>query len=190
MIEEPYTGRAKVNFDGISLSIKIPSKKNWFMILFIAVWMGGWIMGETSAINELSSSDNLGINSFMLFWLVGWTIGGLFAIIILLWSLFGQETISIEKGVFSLTKGFLDLGLIKKSYDLNIINKLELNPEPSGMNSFFGSKKNIGDFWGLTGGRLRFDYGMKTIKFGLGIDEAEARYLINEMKKHGFYKEN
>ncbi len=53
MIEKPYEGRAKVNFDGLSLLIKIPSKKNWFIILFLAAWIGGWFMGETSAISEL-----------------------------------------------------------------------------------------------------------------------------------------
>ena len=119
MIEKPYKGRSKVNFDGIKLQIIIPSRKNWFNILFLAVWMGGWYMGESSVINELFSSDNNGFNSFMLLWLVGWTIGGLFAITILLWSLFGQETIQIDQGVFSVSKGILDIGLIKKNYDLN-----------------------------------------------------------------------
>jgi hypothetical protein len=106
-----------------------------------------------------------------------------------LWSLFGQETIQIERGIFSVSKGILDIGLIKKNYDLNSIKNLEINPEQTGTNSFFGQKKKIGDFWELTGGKLRFDYGMKTIKLGIGIDEAEARYLIDEIKKRGFYKE-
>jgi hypothetical protein len=189
MIEKPYEGRAKVNFDGISLLIKIPSKKNWFIIIFLAAWLGGWFMGETSAINELRSGDNAGVNSFMLFWLFGWTVGGLLAITILLWSLFGQETIEIKSGVLSISKGILDLGLLKKNYDLNNIKNLELNIEPSGMESFFDQKKKIGDFWGFTGGKIRFDYGMKTIKSGIGIDEAEARYLIDKIKKLGYYKE-
>ena len=190
MIEKPYKGRAKVNFDGLRLLIKIPSKKNWFIILFLAVWMFGWFMGETSAINEILSSDNYFGNSFMMIWLIGWTLGGLFAITILLWSLFGQETILIERGILSISKGIMDIAIIKKNYDLNSIKNLELNPEPSGMHNFFGQKKNIGDFWGLTGGKLRFDYGMKTIKLGLGIDEAEARHLIDEIKNRGYYKEN
>jgi hypothetical protein len=189
MIEKPYEGRAKVNFDGISLLIKIPSKMNLFIIFFLAAWMGGWFMGEKSAINELLSSDNIGANGFMIFWLVGWTIGGLFAITILLWSLFGQETLLIGGGVFSISKGILDISLLKKTYDLNNIKNLELNPEPTGFDNFFGQKKKIGDFWGITGGKIRFDYGMKTIKLGIGIDEAEARYLIDEIKRRGFYKD-
>lgn len=190
MIKKPYTGRAKVNFDGIRLSIKIPSKKNWSIILFSLVWIGGWFIGESYAINELLSGDNTGVDSFLLFWLVGWTIGGLFVIAILLWSLFGQETIVIERRIFSVSKGIMDIGLFKKNYDLKSIRNLELNPEPDGTNSFFGQKKKMGALWGITGGKLRFDYGMKTIKFGMGIDEAEARHLIDEIKKRGFYKED
>lgn len=190
MIEKPYEGRAKVNFDGIKLQIKIPSKKNWFIIIFFTVWMGGWFMGESSAINELLSNGNIGENSFLLFWLVGWTIGGLFAITILFWSLLGQETIQIERGIFSISKGILDVEIIKKNYDSKSIKNFELNPEPVGMDSLLGQKKRFGDFWGLTGGKLRFDYGMKTIKFGIGIDEAEARYLIDEIKNRGYYKKD
>jgi len=190
MIEKPFEGRAKVNFDGIRLLIKIPSKKNWFIILFLAAWMGGWFIGETSAINGLLSSDDIGVNGFMLIWLVGWTIGGLFAIIVLLWSLFGQETIQIERDILSVSKGIFDVGLIKKNYELNCIENLEINPESTGIDSLFGQNKKIGDFWGLTGGKLRFDYGMKTIKLGIGIDEAEARYLIKEIKNRGFFKKD
>lgn len=188
MIESPYEGRALVNFDGRSLLIKIPSKKNWFIILFMMAWLGGWFMGETTAINDLTSSENTAVDSFLLFWLAGWTLGGLFVITVLVWSFFGQETIQLENGVLSYAKGILDIGLVKKNYDLNNIRNLELNPEPAGMSSFFGQKRNIADFWGLTGGKLRFDYGLKTIKLGIGIDEAEARYLIDEIKKRGFYE--
>ncbi|MFN8207288.1 MAG: hypothetical protein U0T82_07755 [Bacteroidales bacterium] len=188
MIEKPYNGRAQINYDGVRMRITIPSKKNWFAILFSAAWMGGWFMGESFAINEVASLNNAGTDAFLLFWLVGWTIGGIFVFTFLLYSLFGQETIVIERDVFSVSKGILDLGLIKKNYDVRSIKNLELNPDPGGMNTLFGEKKNAGEFWGLTGGKIRFDYGMKTVKLGVGIDEAEARYMIEEIKKHGFYK--
>lgn len=189
MIEKPYEGRAKIEYDGIFLTIRIPAKKNWFMILFLAAWLGGWFMGETSAFSELFSNKNVGVNAFMLFWLIGWSIGGLFALTVIVWSLLGQETIVIQSGIFNLSKGLLNIQLFKKSYDSNSIKNLELIPEQTLSESFFEQKKKIGDFWGITGGRLKFDYGMKTIKFGLGLDDAEARYLIDQIKKHGFYKD-
>lgn len=188
MIEKPFPGRARIEHDGFSMKITIPSKKNWFIILFLSAWMGGWYFGESSAIKDVLNTENIFADGFMLFWLAGWTIGGLFAIIAPLWTLFGCEYITIEKPVFKIEKGLMNYGIIKKSYDLSMIKNLELSPE-SDTNSIFGSKKNINEFWGLTGGKLRFDYGMKTIKFGIGIDEAEARHLIEELISKGYYRE-
>ena len=33
--------------------------------------------------------------------------------------------------------------------------------------------------WGLGSGNIKFDYGAKTQFVGYGLDEAEAKYLIN-----------
>ena len=77
-MEKLFTGRAITNDTFDSIEIEIPTKKNWFTILFMGVWLGGWSMGEMSAINTLFvSNDGLGSgNYFMMFWLFGWTIGG------------------------------------------------------------------------------------------------------------------
>jgi hypothetical protein len=34
-----------------------------------------------------------------------------------------------------------------------------------------------------TGGTIRFDYGLQTVKFAAGMDEAEAKYLLNKLKE-------
>lgn len=143
MIEKPYKGRAEVISDGINLLIKIPTKKNWFIILFLTFWIGGWFMGESTAIYALLSSESIGANCFILFWLLGWTIGGLFVIMILLWNLFGQETIQINRGILTISKGILNIFQFKKNYDLSSINNLELNPEPSEIDNYFGRNKKL-----------------------------------------------
>lgn len=188
MIEEPKKGRASINYDGYSLFINIPSKKNWFIVAFFTIWIIGWYQGETSALKELLAVDSISLNSFLLVWVTLWTIGGLFAVGVLLWTLFGFEKILIDKRNFTLSKGILNISLSSKTYDINSIKNLELNPESSNSNSLFMQKRNMGEFYGFKGGKLRFDYGMKTIKFGIGIDKAEALHLLNLITKHGFYK--
>jgi hypothetical protein len=190
MIERPYTGNANIDFDGIELKIKIPTKKNWFIIIFFSVWLGGWYFGETSAINEIFSKgvNDAAANGFMSFWLAGWSVGGIFALSILLWMLFGNEKIVFSKNLIALKKGLLDWNFIVKQYETSQIKNLELNPQPT-VNEFFGQRRNIGDYAGFSGGKIRFDYGLKTVKFGVNIDVAEARYLIDEIKKKGFYKD-
>lgn len=41
----------------------------------------------------------------------------------------------------------------------------------------------------LNTGTLRFDYGLKTVRFGGGIDEAEANFIINKLKEKKFIGE-
>jgi len=41
-------------------------------------------------------------------------------------------------------------------------------------------------FWGYVNGPIVFDYGMKTIKFGLGIDEAEAKHILGVLSEKGY----
>lgn len=188
MIEQPYSGNAKTEFDGFDFTIKIPSKKNWFIIVFLCVWLGGWYFGESSAMNELfiKGTNDIGVNGFMLFWLAGWTVGGFFALSILLWMLLGNEKIVVNKNIVGVKKGLLDWNFMNKQYETSQIKNLELNPQPA-EDGIFGQSRNIGDFTGFKGGKIRFDYGLKTIKFGVNIDEAEARYLIEEIKKNGYF---
>jgi len=72
-------GKAKIEKKFGGLNIIIPSKKNWFALLFGTAWMGGWFFGFISASGMLFSSgiDNIGANSFIAFWLLAWTVGGL-----------------------------------------------------------------------------------------------------------------
>lgn len=135
-------------------------------------------MGELFAIQDLLSGDHVGIDFFTLIWLIGWTIGGVFISAVLLWSVLGQETIVVERRFLSLSKGLKDFGLRKRSYDLRTMDHLELNHEPNKAGNYGAA----GVFFGLIGGKIRFDYGMRTIKFGAGIDEAEARHLIDLIK--------
>ena len=37
-------------------------------------------------------------------------------------------------------------------------------------------------FWGLGGGLVAFDYGAKTFRVGAGIDEAEAKRIVDALR--------
>lgn len=49
-----------------------------------------------------------------------------------------------------------------------------------------GYQRNL---FGLKGGVLKFDYGLKTLKFAGGIDEAEGRLLIETLRINSNFKE-
>ena len=186
MIETPSNGRAKLIKNGHTIEIQIPTKKNWFLIIFLSVWMGGWFMGETFAITQLFNDETpLFANTFLLFWLTGWTVGGIFAVTILLWSVAGREIIRVENGIIEIGRQIFDFKR-SKMYHINEIKHFSINPTFDNDIWGLGYQRNL---FGLKGGVLKFDYGMKTLKFGGGIDEAEGRLLIDAFKVNPNFKE-
>ncbi|MBB6111224.1 hypothetical protein SAMN05421821_11134 [Mucilaginibacter lappiensis] len=178
-MELPYQGRAIIedNFD--SVRIIIPSKKNYFIILFMCAWLCGWFLGETLAIREILSSTNKGADLFMIFWLAGWTIGGLFALKTIYWQLLGKECIEIGKGVLIMKRQGDPLSKTT-FYDLNSCDSFRVKDDQTNIGS--GRYNTLKSLNGRTG-TIAFDYGMKTIRFGESIDEAEGKYLLTLLTK-------
>jgi len=142
-------------------------------------------MGESSAIEQIFNFDqSVFASSFLFVWLTMWTIGGLLAATALLWNVAGYEIIRVDKGALEIGWHLIGLERTRK-YDVNEIRYLNLNPKESG--DFWGGRRR--DLFGLMGGVVKFDYGMKTCKFGVGIDEAEGRLLIETFKINPNFKE-
>ena len=175
-----HNGIAKIDNTPNKLSITIPSKKNWFVLIFATAWLGGWYFGFQNALSELLSDgiDNLGTNGFMLFWFIGWTVGGVAVISMLLWGYFGQEQFNSDNGEVYLSKTVFGLG-IKHRIEANEIKNIKTEFANENM---FGS--NRWTWRELEQGKIKFDYGLKTFSFGLGVDDAEADYIVELMKKH------
>jgi hypothetical protein len=186
MIEKPFSGRARIFRSGNTLEINIPTKKNWFIIIFMSAWLCGWLMGEIFAITALLADDTPAEGSaFLTFWLVGWTIGGFFALSVLLWSLTGLEIVKVENGILEVGRQIFSLKKTKK-YQISEIKHLTTNPAVDNDIWGMGYQRNL---FGLKGGALKFDYGLKTLKFSGGIDEAEGRIIIEAFKRNPNFNE-
>jgi hypothetical protein len=181
-MEQPYKGRAIIQDNFTDLQIIIPTKRNWFIILFIGAWLGGWFFGEVFAIGAVTGlwgGNPAGL--FILFWLIAWTVGGFFALRTFLWNLKGKEIITVGQGRLSIDKkGAL---LFKsKVYDLNEVRNIRVLDDNFGYGGFFGGRRN--DFGAFNlGGTIRFDYGLQTVKFAGGLDEAEAKFIIQKLRE-------
>lgn len=185
MTENPYTGRATIHKDGTSLEIFIPTAKPVFDIVFLGAWLVGWYMGETSALDLVFSNTTESQKSWsLIFWLVAWTIGGVFCMLTFLWIIGGRETVSIDNEEMTIGKEIFGLGHYK-TYKISDIKHLMLNPRLD--------KDRWGEARGrylIRSGRIEFDYGLRTIKFGSGIDRAEARHLIELLKNNVNFDES
>jgi hypothetical protein len=110
----------------------------------------------------------------LLLWLTFWTVGGLFGRIVW-WQLRGYELITVGNGLLTLAKRGLLLHRTK-TYDLTELRHLRAATFGS-----FAAYRNFGAFGDARS--LRFDYGLKTVKFGAGLDEAEAHHLIRRLRE-------
>lgn len=183
--EKPFSLRSKIGHSGSALLITIPSKKNIFHILFLIAWLGAWTFAWIMVARNLFKGNGGPPFGFGLFWLIGWTVGGIFAMLVLAWSLFGKEMISLDSSRLKIQRCILSIAL-SKNYLLAEIRHLRLNFETRSIFSW----SSTGEFFGYGGGRIAFDYGMKTIKFAMGVDEAEAKFIIDNMNQTGFLREN
>jgi len=179
-METPYGGRAVFNDTVGGLEISIPTRRNWFIILFLGAWLGGWVFGECFALGSLTGIlGKMGsADLFMLFWLCGWTVGGFFAFRMFLWNLNGKEVISIGQGQLTLDKKGA-LFFKAKTYDLKDAKDFRVQNDDYSYNGFGGLRGN--NFWTMNMGTIRFDYGLQTVKFAGGIDEAEAKFILKSL---------
>lgn len=90
--------------------------------------------------------------------------------------LFGKEVITGDRQYLIIEKRILVFKR-RKEYEYIHIKELDVNENVTSM----FSRRNSLDYYGITGGKIKFDYGMKTIVFGSNIDLAEAKYLLENV---------
>jgi hypothetical protein len=151
-------------------------------ILFIGFWLVGWAFGEFTVVGSLISGKGFGGPSlFMIAWLGGWTIGGGYVMYILFWQLSGSEIIQVSNSGITTSRSILGFGLFPKEYSSEHIKELRVSASVN-TNDLFGWSR-ASRFYGTGGGIIAFDYGAKTVNFGTGIDEAEAKQILSEIQQ-------
>ncbi len=169
------------------MEIHIPSKKNIAVIAVSFLWLFGWFYGEYNAYNTIiNSSKALFADVFILVWFTIWTVAGFFVIHSVLWSLLGEEIISIDRGSLIVSKKIIGFGF-PKSYEINSIRNLRVDIEQESSNWKVSNQRS---FLGTEKGNIKFDYGMETIKFGSEIAEVEAKYILEKFKANTKFKES
>ncbi|SKB00362.1 hypothetical protein SAMN02745166_03128 [Prosthecobacter debontii] len=175
MFVKPSGPRHTVTEQADSLVFRIPPKRNIFMLGFLTLWLGGWVVGELMAPIGFFTAvqKNPGAAVFMLVWFCFWTVGGAFAIYTWLWLVKGCEVVTISATALSIKNEIFRYGRTKH-YDVSEIRDLRISPLVYNPYDFRSGLA----FWGIGGGAIAFDYGFKTYRFGAGVDEAEARLIL------------
>jgi len=175
--------RSRIAETPSGLEVAIPMKKNWFLVLFSGFWMIGWAVGEVFAIRELVGGESpSSARLFLVAWLGAWTVGGGFIGYSWLWIVFGLERISLRPSVLVIKRDLFGTGR-NREFDLNYVKNLRVAPPTFNPLDFSSALQ----FWGVGGGQIAFDYGAKTYRFAAGVDDAEARGLVERFtSRHAF----
>ncbi len=174
------SGKAGFHCESVTggVRIRIPTPRNWFVLIVLPFWLCGWAFGEGAMIWRLADIFRSGgaPDALLYVWLGGWTLAGLFGGILLLWFLFGVEVIEVLGPTLTIAQKIGPLAR-KKTFDITQIKDLRLAPldgdAQSGMSSF-----------ALKGyGLLAFDHGIVTHRFGAVADEEAALQLLQLLRK-------
>lgn len=169
---------SRLTADGYQISIA--SEKHWSMLLFLPLWLAGWTVGGVLAIRSLLDPHSGQPALFIVLWLVAWTFGELFVPYAWLWNAFGKEVVTVRVGTLVLKRDILGFGR-SRVFPVSEISHLRA----SGLfGSFLLGWAGGLNYWGLSGGVIVFDSGGKTHRFGIHLEEDEARQVVEELVKY------
>lgn len=162
---QPLSSNATVSEDMDGMTIVIPGRWSWGF-LFITFWLCAWTVGGISAGRSLLHH----FNPFLCFWMMGWAFGEYFAGHTVLYALAGKEVIVASSDTtLSCRTEIFGLGW-EKSYHAREIKNLRFQPR-------------LGTGRGQVASGIAFDYEGRTIRFGAGLEEAEATELISRIRQ-------
>ncbi len=162
--------------NGITAQIKTP--KYIFLLVFLPIWLIGWTFGGISAIGQIIHGNEA--QGFLMIWLCGWFVGEVLVASIWAWNAFGYEVVSIRSGLLSTKREIFGFTITRKQFPVHELSDLRAV-------GFFGSMLSLESglaYWGLTGGTVAVDHRTKTHRFGIHLEEQEAKALVGELKPY------
>lgn len=152
--------------------IRISSPKNVFILIFMPVWLVGWTAGGVIAILQIFSGQSKEA-WFLVLWLFVWLAGELFVIYVFLWGAFGYELITSDHDIITIKRSIFGHGPLRM-FEISKISDLRA----SGFFATMISWSYNMAYWGLSGGTVAFDYENKPIRFGINLNEDDAKQLV------------
>ncbi|MCH8569030.1 MAG: hypothetical protein LAT67_12225 [Balneolales bacterium] len=165
--------------------IEYTSKKNLIPKVFITLPFGIWLTGLAFLISfHFNPGTHVLLIVFIFVFTVMWSALGFSLFDLWLWVMSGKEIIEVSDGKLSITKRVF-LFKRKKVFDLAHVRNLNDS-------KIFGFKAALNGlpYLGFENGMIRFDYGMKTFRFGNGISRLSALKIISEFKESRLFSKS
>lgn len=161
-----------------TLTITAPPMKNISFIVFLVASTFIWILGEKIIISLIVTLSVLhGYDYFFLLWFICWTAIGFLLFLKLLWVLTGREIISLSSDSLIIEKKYLGIPR-RKVFLLEGVKDIRVET-----NTLFRRRSGI-VYSAFFRGFIKFSYGMKTVTFLSGVNEEDARSILEQILEH------
>jgi hypothetical protein len=200
-----YTGtlaaRAVVNDSPEGLELVIPAPRIWPAVVFLALWLAGWVTGEVFALRQILSPAPVPAKVFLAVWVAFWTMGGAAALSICVWMLVGHERVRLRPDALTIQREACGLGPTRV-YELDRVLNLRAQPMPSLSEVAVAPSAQVPDgkravpaesvkrvmrVIGIGGPGISFTYAGKPVRFGVALDPMEAQMLVTQLQaRHSF----
>lgn len=165
--------RSRIVYTPAGPEIHIRAVRQWWPLLFLPVWLAGWTVGGVMALREFIRKPD----PFLGFWLLGWLMGEVVATAFWSWMMFGEEVVSVGQGTLRIARRMGPWGL-GRGYPANECTHLRVTAPmalPAGGRLFLSPSVS---------GAIAVDWRARTLRFGQGLEEAEARLVAKEIEPY------
>lgn len=193
--------RAVVNDGPEGLEIVIPAPRVWPAVVFLGLWLAGWVTGEVFALRQILPPSPLPAKAFLAAWLACWTFGGVAALSTCVWLLAGHERVRLRPDALTIQREAFGLGPVRV-YEFDRIRNLRARPVPplAGAAAVGGAPARDGRpivtaeqavavmrVVGIGGPGISFTYAGRAVRFGVALDPAEAHGVVAQLEaRHAF----
>jgi hypothetical protein len=173
---QPVSRRSTWREGTAGRELVVPVRRNWVVVFVLPVWLTLWISGIVGAAGQVTSGRARGGEAgFFEVWLAVAVAAGATVVYGWLWNAIGREVVGLRSGLLVIRRDVAGLGF-SREYSLADVRHLRVSVPPSDAGRWSSPIR-----FGREPGVLAFDHGARTVRFGEGLDEAEACLVLEEM---------
>jgi len=156
--------------------VVIPVRRNWPLLVVVPLWLGLWTLSMTGLAGEIRSGRARGGEAgFFEVWLIAAVLWSSTVVYAWLWNAIGHEVVALRPGALVLRREVAGVGL-SREYSLAEVRHLRVSVPPPDAGRWSSPIR-----FGREPGVIAFEYGARTVRFGEGLDEAEASLVLEEI---------
>ena len=172
-----YIGkRISIKRDEKGVSIVILSTVDKVKKILLFIWFFLWTLSGVIVFSQYFITHDQQTRVAFIVWLGFWAYFEYQIFKAVMWRIFGVEKIKLREWKLFYKKDVSGKCKIK-NYEFDFIKDLRVVEQKD---NFFENLNN--SYWVIAGEKLAFDYYGKEIKFGIQLDEADAKALFKVIK--------